>query len=156
MCSGTRTALGPPSPWQGPLLGNAGQTASCEEGRKALQRRGAGACAFPYLAAGWGEGYRGVTFNPFYTKAVTKEHWQAACRHWEFGILAANFFGVKNDEIPTMIDTALAIFARESKHPELITAKLCPLGMSSGAGMSTRIAEQLPDRVIAVGQFVWK
>ena len=40
---------------------------------------------------------RGVTFNPFYTKAVTQEHWQAACRHWEFGFLAANFFGVKND-----------------------------------------------------------
>jgi hypothetical protein len=94
---------------------------------------------------------RGVTFNPFYTKAVTQEHWQAACRHWGFGILAANFFGAKNDEIPTMIDTALAIFARESKHPELIKAKLCPLGMSSGAGMSTRIAEHLPDRVIAVG-----
>ena len=31
---------------------------------------------------------RGVTFNPFYTKAVTQKHWQAACRQWGFGILA--------------------------------------------------------------------
>ena len=94
---------------------------------------------------------RGVTFNPYYTKAVTQQHWQAACRQWGFGILAANFFGVKSDEIPTMVDTALATFAKESGHPELAKAKLCPLGMSAGAGMSTRIAEHLPDRVIAVG-----
>ena len=94
---------------------------------------------------------RGVTFNPFYTKAVTQQHWQAACRQWGFGIMSANFFGVKSDEIPTMIDTALAAFAKESGHPELAQAKLCPLGMSSGAGMSTRIAEHLPGRVIAVG-----
>ena len=94
---------------------------------------------------------RGVTFNPYYTKGVTQKHWQAACRQWDFGILAANFFGAKNDEIPTMIDTALGTFAKESGHPELANAKLCPLGMSAGAGMSTRIAEHLPDRVIAVG-----
>ena len=25
---------------------------------------------------------RGVTFNPYYTKAVTQKHWQAACRQW--------------------------------------------------------------------------
>ena len=42
---------------------------------------------------------QGVTFT-FYTKAVTQGHWQAACRHWGFGILAANFFRAKNDEIP--------------------------------------------------------
>ena len=41
---------------------------------------------------------RGVTFNPFYTKAVTQKHWQAACRQWGFGIMAANFFGAKNDK----------------------------------------------------------
>ena len=58
---------------------------------------------------------RGVTFNPFYTKAVTQKHWQAACRQWGFGILAANFFGAKNDEIPGMIDAALTTFAKESQ-----------------------------------------
>ena len=57
---------------------------------------------------------RGVSFNPYYTKAVTQQHWQAACRQWGFGILAANFFGVKSDEIPTMVNTALATFAKES------------------------------------------
>ena len=94
---------------------------------------------------------RGVTFNPYYTKAVTQKHWQAAGRQWGLGTLAANFFGVKSDEIPTMVDTALATFAKESGRPELAKAKLCPLGMSAGAGMSTRIAEHMPDRVIAVG-----
>ncbi|MEE2706340.1 MAG: hypothetical protein VX988_04775 [Planctomycetota bacterium] len=94
---------------------------------------------------------RGVAFDPFYTKSVTQKHWQAACRHWGFGMLAANFFGAKNDEIPGMINIALATFAKESGHAELTQAKMCPKGMSAGAGMSTRIAEHMPDRVIAVG-----
>ncbi|MEM7231894.1 MAG: hypothetical protein AAF517_06960, partial [Planctomycetota bacterium] len=34
---------------------------------------------------------RGFTFNPYYTKAVTQKHWQAACRQWGFGILSSNF-----------------------------------------------------------------
>lgn len=94
---------------------------------------------------------RGVVFNPFYTKAVTQEHWQAACRQWDFGILACNFFGAKQDEFPQLIDKALGEFAKQSQHPELAHAKLCPLGMSAGAGMSVKIAELMPDRVIAVG-----
>lgn len=94
---------------------------------------------------------RGVTFNPYYTKAVTQKHWQAACRQWGFGILAANFFGARHDEIPEMIHSALAVFADMSDHGELALAKLCPVGMSAGAGMSTRIAEMLPERTIAVG-----
>ena len=51
---------------------------------------------------------QGVTFT-FYTKAVTQEHWQAACRHWGFGILAANFFRAKNDEIPGQAVKSLLI-----------------------------------------------
>jgi hypothetical protein len=51
---------------------------------------------------------QGVTFT-FYTKAVTKEHWQAACRHGGFGILAANFFPAKNDEIPGQAVKSLLI-----------------------------------------------
>ena len=51
---------------------------------------------------------QGVTFT-FYTKAVTQEHWQAVCRHWGFGILAANFFRAKNDEIPGQAVKSLLI-----------------------------------------------
>lgn len=94
---------------------------------------------------------RGLVFNPYYTKAVTQEHWQAACRLWGFGILAANFFGVKSAEFPAVIDKALDAFAEQGGRPELAKAKLCPVGMSAGAGMCTRIAEGMPDRVIAMG-----
>ena len=94
---------------------------------------------------------RGVVFNPFYTQAVTQEHWQAACRQWDFCILASNFFGAKPDEFPQLIDNALSEFAKQSQHAELAQAKLCPVGMSAGAGMSVKIAELMPGRVIAVG-----
>lgn len=94
---------------------------------------------------------RGVTLNPFYTKAVTQEHWQAACRQWKFGILAGNFFGARQSEFPRLIDNALAHFAQESGHPELAKAKFCPVGMSAGAGMSVSIAKLMPERVIAAG-----
>lgn len=94
---------------------------------------------------------RGITFNPFYTNAVTQKHWQAACRQWDFGILAANFFGAKQEEFPKLIDSALAEFARKSGHPELAGAKFCLVGMSAGAGMSVNIARLMPDRVIAAG-----
>lgn len=94
---------------------------------------------------------RGVVFNPMYTDAVTQQHWQAAGRHWEFGILASNFFGAKSEEFPNAIDTALATFAEESGHPELIGAKMCLVGMSAGAGNCTRIAELMPERTIAMG-----
>ncbi len=94
---------------------------------------------------------RGLVMNPFYTRAVTQEHWQAACRLWDFGILATNFFGVKKTEFPRLIDAALKEFARRTGHAELAQARLCLVGMSAGAGMSVTIAEALPDRVIAVG-----
>lgn len=94
---------------------------------------------------------RGVVFNPFYTRAVTQEHWQAACRQWEFGILASNFFGVKQSEFPQVVDLALSQFAEKSGHAELVKAKFCPVGMSAGAGMCVKLAELMPDRVIAAG-----
>ncbi len=98
-----------------------------------------------------GKAIRGVVFNPFYTKAVAQEHWQAVCRQWEFGILASNFFGAKPDEFPQLIDKALGEFAKQSGHAELARAKFCPVGMSAGAGMSVKIAELMPGRAIAVG-----
>jgi hypothetical protein len=94
---------------------------------------------------------RGLVVNPFYTKAVEQKHWQTACRQWGFGIMAANFFGATAPEFPAMVDTALTDFANQANRSELAQAKLCPVGMSSGAGMSTRLAELMPDRVIAAG-----
>ncbi|MBI1249326.1 hypothetical protein GC197_15960 [bacterium] len=94
---------------------------------------------------------RGLILNPMYTDAVTQQHWQAFARHWDFGILATNFFGAKSQEFPDLIDTALAKFAEESGHQELIGAKMCLVGMSAGAGNCVRIAELMPDRIIAVG-----
>jgi len=94
---------------------------------------------------------QGLVVNPFYTKAVEQKHWQAACRQWKFGIVAANFFGAKALEYPNLVDTALKEFATRTAHPELAQAKLCPVGMSAGAGMSTRLCELMPGRVIAAG-----
>ena len=94
---------------------------------------------------------RGVVFNPFHTDAVRQEHWRAACRHWGFGILAANLFGAQQDEMPRLIDAALEEFARESGLHELARAVMCPVGMSAGAGMCVRIADLMPGRVVAVG-----
>ena len=94
---------------------------------------------------------RGLVINPFYTKAVEQKHWQTACRQWDFGIVAANFFGAKAPEFPNLGDTALQDFAAQAAHPELAQAKLCPVGMSAGAGMSTRLAEMMPGRIIAAG-----
>ena len=94
---------------------------------------------------------RGFVFNPFNTDAVTQRHWQAACRQWKFGILGGNFFGAQAEEFPTVIDAALSDFAEKSGHPEIAKARFCLVGMSAGAGMSTRIAELMPERVIAAG-----
>lgn len=97
------------------------------------------------------EEIRGLIVNPFYTKAVTQKHWQAMGRHWKFGILASNLFGVRQDEFARVVDAGLETFARESGHPELVGTRLVLVGMSAGAGMSVRLAQQLPGRTIAVG-----
>ena len=94
---------------------------------------------------------RGLVFNPFYTQCITQQHWRGAARQWQFGILGGNFFGVNNDEFPTVIDEALAHFAEKSGHKEIAQAKMCVVGMSAGAGMCTQIAERMPERVIAAG-----
>lgn len=94
---------------------------------------------------------RGLIVNPFYEKAVGQQHWQAAARHWGFGILGANYFGVRNAEFGPTLLQGLSEFAKTSGHRELEHVPCCFVGMSAGAGMSTRFAEQLPDRTIAVG-----
>ncbi|MGF1578301.1 MAG: hypothetical protein ACFCD0_02935 [Gemmataceae bacterium] len=93
---------------------------------------------------------RGVIVNPYYLKAVGQRHWQAAARQWNFGIVAANYFGVKNNEFGPTLLTAMKVFGEKANHPELADAYFCFVGMSAGGGMSTRFAEALPERTIAV------
>ncbi len=93
---------------------------------------------------------RGVMMNPFYLKAAGQRHWQAAARQWDFGIIGANYFAVKSSEFAPTLKEALKVFAEKSKHPELVNAHFCFAGMSAGGGMSTRFAEALPERTIAV------
>jgi hypothetical protein len=86
------------------------RSSEAHQGRKASARPRAVWSTCP-SALGFPQGVKtiqGVTFT-FYTKAVTKEHWQAACRHGGFGILAANFFPAKNDEIPGQAVKSLLI-----------------------------------------------
>ncbi len=92
---------------------------------------------------------RGAVVNPFYTKTVTQKHWQEACRLWDFALVGANYFGVKNQEFAPRLMDALKTFASECKHPELPHIPFCFVGMSAGGGMSMRLADQIPERTIA-------
>jgi hypothetical protein len=93
---------------------------------------------------------RGVAFNPFNDKQVEQKHWQEACRLWGFGIVGANYFGVDAKEFADTFQKGLARLAADQKRPELAHVPACLIGMSAGAGMCVKFAEQMPDRVIAV------
>lgn len=92
---------------------------------------------------------RGAIVNPFYTKAVTQQHWQAACRLWGFAVVGANYFDVKNDDCKPTLLAALKTFANKSGHKEIEHLPLCFVGMSAGGGMSAKFADLLPERTIA-------
>ena len=92
---------------------------------------------------------RGATLNPFYEPTVKQQHWRAAAGLWEFAHIGFNFFGVKNDELGETTERALAALAGASGRAELADAPLCVHGMSIGGGLSSRLVEALPSRVIA-------
>lgn len=92
---------------------------------------------------------RGVTFNPFYEPTVKQQHWRAAVTHWGFAHIGTNLFGVKNDELGETVLASLAALGEASGHGELALAPLCVHGMSIGGGLSSRLVEALPGRVIA-------
>lgn len=92
---------------------------------------------------------QGAIVNPYYTETVGQKHWQAAARLWNFAIIGANYFGVKQNEFGPTLQSALDDFARQSKHPELKEIPFCFVGMSAGAGMCMRMAQYFPDRTIA-------
>jgi hypothetical protein len=92
---------------------------------------------------------RGAIINPFYLKAVEQEHWRAAARLWDFAVIGANFFGVRDSDYPALL-TALKNLAAQSAHPEIENAPLCFVAFSAGSGMSMKFAQLMPERVIAV------
>jgi len=93
---------------------------------------------------------RGLLVNPFYLKAIEQEHWRAACRHWKFGIVGANYMRVHQTEFARTLNAGLEEFATKSGRNELKQAPFLLVGMSAGAGMCIRFAEQLPERTLAV------
>ena len=92
---------------------------------------------------------RGATLNPFYEPTVKQKHWQAAASLWSFAHVGLNFFGVKNEELAETTERALAALAEVSGQPALASAPLCIHGMSIGGGLTSRLVEALPSRVIA-------
>ncbi len=94
---------------------------------------------------------RGVMVNPFHLGAVKQQHWQAACRHWDFAVVGANYFGVRDNEFKDTLLAALKEAAQAVGRKELEHVPMLFAGMSAGGGMSVRFAELMPERTIAVG-----
>ncbi len=93
---------------------------------------------------------RGALFNPFNAKQVEQKHWQEACRVWGFALIGADYFGVNAvDFAPTLLG-GLKTLATDLKRPELANVPFVMVGMSAGAGMCMKFADQMPDRVIAL------
>jgi hypothetical protein len=91
---------------------------------------------------------RGGICNPFSKMEDVSPHWQAACRHWGFAYVQADFDGVKKDEY-MLLAAALKQAATETGRAELATMPLCFLGMSRGGGMSMELAGLMPAKTIA-------
>ena len=93
---------------------------------------------------------REVVFNPFYEKTVEQKHWRTAATHWDFALVGANLFGVRNADLREVVTDGLNAMAEASGHAEITNSPMCLVGMSAGGGMSVNIAEAMPERVIAV------
>lgn len=91
---------------------------------------------------------RGGICNPFSKMEDVSPHWQAACRHWGFAYVQADFDGVKKDEY-ILLTAALKQAATEMGRAELANMPLCFLGMSRGGGMSMELAGLMPAKTIA-------
>lgn len=91
---------------------------------------------------------RGGICNPFSKMEDVSPHWQAACRHWGFAYVQADFDAVRKDEY-MLLAAALKQAAIETGRAELASLPLCFLGMSRGGGMSMELAGLMPARTIA-------
>jgi hypothetical protein len=93
---------------------------------------------------------RGVIINPFYIDLVKREDYHQVARLWEFGLIGANFFGVRNDDYEALL-VAMKEFAEKSRHKEIEHLPMVFNGFSAGSGMLMKMARIWPERVIACG-----
>jgi hypothetical protein len=92
---------------------------------------------------------RGAVCNPFSKDEGVSKHWKAACRHWQFAYLQTDLDAVEKDAFLALFKAALPELAKKSGHPEVEHMPLCFIGMSRGGGMSTQLAELMPERTLA-------
>lgn len=93
---------------------------------------------------------RGVIINPFYVNLVEREDYHEVARLWEFGLIGANFFGVKSDDYGALL-SAMKEFAGKSGHKEIEHLPMVFNGFSAGSGMLMKMARMWLERVIACG-----
>lgn len=93
---------------------------------------------------------RGAVFNPFNEKQVEQKHWREAARLWGFAVVGADYFGVNAADYGPTLAGGLKTLAAELKRPEFENVPFVMVGMSAGAGMCVKFADQLPDRTVAV------
>lgn len=94
---------------------------------------------------------RGAVVNPFNEKQVEQKHWQEACRAWGFALVGADYFGVNAADYAPTLKAGLKALAADLTRPELEHLPFAFVGMSAGAGMSVKFAEQMPERIVALG-----
>ena len=92
----------------------------------------------------------GVIINPFYVDLVKREDYHQVARLWEFGLIGANFFGVRNDDYEALL-TSMKEFSEKSGHREIEHLPILFNGFSAGSGMLMKMASKWPERVIACG-----
>ncbi len=93
---------------------------------------------------------RGVIINPFYINLVEREDYHEVAKLWQFGLIGANFFGVKSDDYGALL-SAMKEFAAKSGHKEIEHLPMVFNGFSAGSGMLMKMASMWPERVIACG-----
>nr|NIP23214.1 hypothetical protein [Phycisphaerae bacterium]NIP52819.1 hypothetical protein [Phycisphaerae bacterium]NIS51844.1 hypothetical protein [Phycisphaerae bacterium]NIX27029.1 hypothetical protein [Phycisphaerae bacterium] len=93
---------------------------------------------------------RGVIINPFYINLVERNDYHEVAKLWQFGLIGANFFGVKGDDYGALL-SAMKEFAAKSGHKEIEHLPMVLNGFSAGSGMLMKMAGMWPERVIACG-----
>ncbi|GEM_PF-6061320 len=91
-----------------------------------------------------------------YRHFAERPAWQAAAQHWQVALIGTDnrkgaLLKKGNAAVAADLLAALDQLAEQSQRPELKHAALCSFGFSRGGGYSFSLAEQLPDRMIALG-----
>jgi hypothetical protein len=81
------------------------------------------------------------------SRELHREVWYREFLHLHgFAFLGAQGFYGQDYKV---VQAALALFAKDSKHPELVHAPLAATGFSAGGGFARRLLTAAPDRVLA-------